>query len=81
MFNSLPFNILKLQNDKPDFRVALQRYLITYTFYPLEDFSFTAKQSPLNPTILMYDVESIFTWHLNVYLFCVYYCVALSLFV
>jgi len=76
MFKSLPFNILKLQNDKPDFKVALQRYLIL-----LKIFSLTAKLSPLNPNILTCDVESIFTWHLNVYLFFVYYCVALSVFV
>jgi hypothetical protein len=53
MFKSLPFNmVLKLQNDKPDFKVALQRYLITYTFYSHENFFSHSQAVSLNPNIL-----------------------------
>lgn len=36
--NSLPWNILKLQNDKLIFRSALRRYLLTHVFYSVEEF-------------------------------------------
>jgi hypothetical protein len=62
-------------------RLHCKGILLLILFILLKIFSLTAKLSPLNPNILMYDVESICTWHLNVYLFCVYYCVALSVFV
>jgi hypothetical protein len=37
IFNSLPSNILKIQNNKSNFNVEIQRYLIAHTFYSLED--------------------------------------------
>lgn len=73
--NSLPSNILKPQNNKPDFKVALQRYLITYTFCSLEDFSLTAKLSPLNPNILMHGVKSTFYMALEcIFILCILLC-------
>ena len=62
-------------------RLHCKGILLLILFILLKIFSLTAKLSPLNPNILMYDVESVFTWHLNVYLFFVYYRVALSVFV
>jgi hypothetical protein len=38
IFNSLPSNILKLQNDKLIFKSALRRYLLTHAFYSVEEF-------------------------------------------
>jgi hypothetical protein len=38
IFNSLPSNILKLQNYKLIFKSALRKYLLTHAFYSIEEF-------------------------------------------
>jgi hypothetical protein len=38
IYNSLPSDISRLQNDKSKFKLALRKYHITHTFYPLEEF-------------------------------------------
>jgi hypothetical protein len=38
IYNSLPSDTSRLQNDKSSFKLALRKYLITHTFYSLEEF-------------------------------------------
>jgi hypothetical protein len=45
IFNSLPINILELKNDKLCFKAVLQRYLITRSFYSIEEFLYSTKMS------------------------------------
>ena len=56
LFNSLPNNILKLQNNA-NFKIAWWRYLILFIL--LSIFSFIARKSCINPNNLMYNVESL----------------------
>jgi hypothetical protein len=51
IFNSLPSNILKLQNDKSSFEVALRRYLTAHTFYFLD--SFFSRSQDISNIILL----------------------------
>jgi hypothetical protein len=38
LFNIVPSNILALKNDKNQFRVALQGYLQSHSFYSINEF-------------------------------------------
>jgi hypothetical protein len=38
IYNNLPSDISRLQNDKSEFKLALRKYVITHTFYSLEEF-------------------------------------------
>jgi hypothetical protein len=38
IFNSLPSNLTSLVNKKAQFKLALKRYLITHSFYSVDEF-------------------------------------------
>jgi hypothetical protein len=38
IFNSLPYSVTKLKNEKAQFKVALRRYLNAHCFYSVDEF-------------------------------------------
>jgi hypothetical protein len=45
IYNSLPSGISRLQNNKSKFNLAVRKYLITHTFYSLEEFFYHYQKS------------------------------------
>jgi hypothetical protein len=45
IFNSIPPSLTSLVNKKAQFEVALKRYLITHSFYPVDEFLMFANNS------------------------------------
>jgi hypothetical protein len=45
IYSSLPHSLTSLQNEKAKFKVALKRYLITHSFYSVDEF-FVCKNNP-----------------------------------
>jgi hypothetical protein len=69
IYNSLPSDIWRLQNDKSKFKLALRKYLITDTFYSFEEFfshhqkSITCQFVHFLVLIPMFDVLSFGFWY------------------